>query len=183
MSNKLKNSKYCILPFDTTKNIIELRLNKCPTRQHNNTYLHKPKKQIYRELDTNKSNQKKNNSNNIRIATINVRSIKNKQQQIIETSKIENTDIIHTKTWLKNLDEDKAWIDTSDLHSNNLRIDMVHRTARQGGGKALLHRKEYITTRLETNLQLNTVEHGVWSTTIGNKKLTLVGIYHPPIGS
>ena len=77
----------------------------------------------------------------------------------------------------------KAWIDTSDLHNNNLRIDMVNRTARQGGEIALLHRKEYITTRLETNMQLDTIEHGVWSTIIRNKKLTLVGVYHPPIGS
>ena len=38
-------------------------------------------------------------------------------------------------------------------------------------------------TKLETDLQLDTIEHGVWSTTIRNKKLTLVGIYHPPIGS
>ena len=74
-------------------------------------------------------------------------------------------------------------VDTSDLHNNNFRIDMVNRTTRQGGAIVLLHRKEYITTRLETNLQLDTIEHGVWSTTIGNKRLTLVGIYHPPIGS
>ena len=37
--------------------------------------------------------------------------------------------------------------------------------------------------KLETNLQLDTLEHGVWSTMIRNKKLTLAGIYHPPIGS
>ena len=84
---------------------------------------------------------------------------------------------------MKNTDEDKAWIVTSDLHNKNLRIDMVNRTARQGGAIALLHRKEYIITRLETNLQLDTIEHGVWSTTIRNRKLTLVDIYHPPAGS
>ena len=70
----------------------------------------------------------------------------------------------------------------TDLHNNHLRIDMVNRTARHGSGIALLHKKEYITTRLETNLQLDTIKHGVWSTTIG-KKLTLARIYHPPIGS
>ena len=75
------------------------------------------------------------------------------------------------------------WIDTSDLHSNNLRIDTVNKTARQGGRIALLHRKEYITTGLETNLQLDTIKHGAWSTTIRSRKLTLVGIYHPPIAS
>ena len=40
-----------------------------------------------------------------------------------------------------------------------------------------------MTARLETNLQLDTIEHGVWSTTIRNKRLTLAGVYHPPIGS
>ena len=79
------------------------------------------------------------------------------------------------------MDEDKAWIDTSDFHNNNLRIDMV--TVRQGVGIELQHKKEYVTARLETNLQLDTIEHGVWSTTIRNKRLTLVGVYHPPIGS
>ena len=115
---------------------------------------------------------------------MNVRSIKNKQQQIIKTCEFENTDfIILTETWLKNTDEDKAWISTSDLDNNNLRIDKVNRTSKQGGGIALLHRKEYAIMRIETNLQLDTIEHRVWSTKIRNKKLTLVGIYHPPIGS
>ena len=84
---------------------------------------------------------------------------------------------------MKNTDEDKAWIDTSDVHNNKLRIDMVNRTARQGGGIALLHKKEYITISLETNLQLDTIKQGVWSTMTRNRKLTLVVIYHPPVGS
>ena len=113
--------------------------------------------------------------------TINVRSIKNKQQ-IVKTSELENTNFItSTETWLKSTDEDKAWINTNDLDNNNLKIDTVNRTARQGVGIGLLHRKKYITTRLDTNLQLDTIKHGVWSTTIKNKKLNLVGIYHPPI--
>ena len=125
----------------------------------------------------------KNDSNNIRIVTINVGSVKNKKQQIVETTELENIDFIMlTETWLKNTDEEKAWINTSDLNNNNLRIDTVSITMRQGGGIALLHRKEYNTTRLETNLQLDMIEHEVWSMTIGNKKLTLAGIYHPPIG-
>ena len=70
---------------------------------------------------------------------------------------------------MKDTDEDKACIDTSDLHNKNLRIDTVNRTARQGNGIELLHAKEYITTRLETNLQLDTIEYGVWSTTIRTK--------------
>ena len=85
------------------------------------------------------------------------------------------------ETWLKNTDEDKAWINKSDLNNNNLRIDTVSRTTREGGGIALLNRNEY-NTRFKTNLQLDTIGCGVWSTTVRNKKLTLAGIYHPPIG-
>ena len=89
-----------------------------------------------------------------------------------------------TETWLENTDEDKAWVNTSDLNNNNnLRLGTVNRAKRQGGGIALLHKKEHNITKLETNLQLDTIEHGVWSTTVRNKKLTLAGIYHPPIGS
>ena len=55
MSNKLKNSKYCILPFDTFKNIRELGLSKYPTRKCNNRYLFKPKNE-YKKPNTNRSN-------------------------------------------------------------------------------------------------------------------------------
>ena len=182
MSNKLKDNKYCILPFDTINKIGELELNKHKARKYNR-YLHKPKmvntKNIIQINTT-----KKNNSNNIRIATMNTRSVKNKQLQIIEIVKLQNIDFIMlTETWLKNMDEDKAWVNTSDLNNNNLRLDTVNRMKRWGGGIALMHKKEYNITKLETDLQLDTIEHRVWSTTIRNKKLTLVGIYHPPIGS
>ena len=44
----------------------------------------------------------KNISSNIRIATVNVRSIKNKQQQIVESSELENIYfIILTDIWFK----------------------------------------------------------------------------------
>ena len=183
MSNKLKDSKYCILPFNTINKIGELRLNKCKARKYNSRYLHKPKKMNTKNL-IQINTTKKNNSNNIRIATINARSVKNKQLQIVKTVELQNIDFIMlTETWLKNMDEDKAWVDTSHLNNNNLRLDIVNRTKMQGGGIALLHKREYNTTKLETNLQLDTIEHGVWSTTIRNKKLTLASIYHPPIGS
>ena len=45
-----------------------------------------------------------------------------------------------TDTRLKTMDKDKAWVNTSDLKNNNLRLDTVNRTKRQGGGIALLHK-------------------------------------------
>ena len=44
MSDKLKDSKYCILPFNTINKIGELGLNKHKARKHNNRYLLKPKR-------------------------------------------------------------------------------------------------------------------------------------------
>ena len=183
MSNKLKDSKYCILPFHTIDKIRELGLNKCKARKYNSRYLHKPKKVNTKNVIQINTTEK-NNSNNIRVATINARSVKNKQLQIAETVELQNIDFIMlTETWLKNTDKDKAWVNTSDLNNNNLRLDTVNRTKRQGGGIALLHKKQHNTMKLETNLQLDTLEHRVWSTTLRNKKPTLAGIYHPPIGS
>ena len=123
ISDKLKDSKYCILPFNTINKIRELGLNKCKARKHNNRYLLKPKKVNTKNLiQINPTG--KNNSNNIRIVTINGRSGKNKQQQIVKTTELESIDFIMlTETWLKNTDEDKAWIITSDPNNNNLRID------------------------------------------------------------
>ena len=181
MSNKIKDNKYCILPFDTINKIGEMGLNKHKARKYNR-YLQKPKMVNTKNL-IQINTTKKNNSNNIRIATMNTRSVKNKQLQIVEIVELQNIDFIMlTETWLKNMDEDKAWVNTSDLN-NNLRLDTINRTKRQGGGIALPHKKEHNITKLETDLQLDTIEHGVWSTTIRNKKLTIAGIYHPPIGS
>ena len=149
MSNKLKDSKYYILPFDTINKIVEQGLNKCKARKYNSRYLHKPKKVNTKNLIQINTTEK-NNSNTIRVATINARSVKNKQLQIVE---LQNIDFIMlTETWLKNMDKDKAWVSTPDLNNNNLRLDTVNRMKRQGGGIALLHKKEYNTTKLETNL-------------------------------
>ena len=57
----------------------------------------------------------RNKSNNIRLATINVRSMKNKVEQIIENSSLENTDFtILKETWLKDIDEDGPGLQLED---------------------------------------------------------------------
>ena len=183
MFTRLRDNRYCILPFDTINKIRELGLNKCNERKCNTRYLYRPNGVNTKSL-IQINTTKKNNSNNIRIATMNTRSVKNKQLQIVEIMELENIDFtMLTETWLKNTDEDMAWESTSNLNNDNLRLDTVNRNNKQGGGIALLHKKEYNTTKLETGLQLDTIEHGVWSTTVKNKKLTLAGIYHLPIGS
>ena len=55
-------------------------------------------------------------TNNLRIATINTRSIKNKVELVTENSELESIDILAiTETWLMDSQEDQAWVKTSGL--------------------------------------------------------------------
>ena len=83
MSTKLKLSKYCILPFKTIETIRKYKINKCPRKLDH--------KRNTPQTEVNTKNlaqikQKKEtcnrNSGNMCIATINVRSIKNKVERI-----------------------------------------------------------------------------------------------------
>ena len=48
---------------------------------------------------------------------------------------------------------------------------------------ALLYRKEYQVTKLENSNLFDTIEYGAWETTVKNRRITIIGIYHPQIGT
>ena len=52
-----------------------------------------------------------------------------------------------------------------------------------GGSIALLHKKEYRATRIQNSKPFKTIEYGSWETTIKNRRITIIGIYHPLIGT
>ena len=56
-------------------------------------------------------------------------------------------------------------------------------THTKGGGVALLYRKEYQVTKLENSNLFDTIEYGTWETTVNNRRIKIIGIYHPPIGT
>ena len=84
---------------------------------------------------------------------------------------------------MKDTDEDRAWIVTSRLDNNEYQLQTINRSTRQRGGVALLHKREYQTTRVENSPLFDTIDYGDWTTTVGSRKITLLGVYHPPIGS
>ena len=84
---------------------------------------------------------------------------------------------------MKDTDEDRAWIATSRLDNSEFQFQTINRSTRQGVAVALLHKREYQTTRIENSPLFNTVEYGAWTKTVRNRKITLLGVYHPPIGS
>ena len=77
MSRQLKQtSKYCIIPHKRINTIQEHKINKCPSKlgTRNNNYISKvnTKNLVHIQLGV-----EQNLSSNVRIATVNARSVKN----------------------------------------------------------------------------------------------------------
>ena len=138
MSSKLKLCKYSILPFAAIETIRKLKINKCPSKLGSrlNQYTSKvnTKNLVHIQLGTDQIY-----TSNVRVGTVNTRSVKNKSDLIIETSKLENLDfLVISETRLR--EEDAHWVATSNLDTEGYRIQTINRQGKQGGGVALLHK-------------------------------------------
>ena len=113
-------------------------------------------------------------------ATLNARSVKNKDQPLFQELTDNNIDIgLITETWLKDTQEDEAWVNQSAQQQNSYKTWLHNRPGDHcGGGLALIH-KNHIPIELRKG-NTPTIEYGVWKATICNKTIHLVGIYHPP---
>ena len=121
-------------------------------------------------------------TSNVRVSTVNTRSVKNKSDLIVETSKLENLDfLVISETWLR--EENAHWVATSSLAMEKYRIQTINRQGKQGGGVALLHKNRYQVTRDHNAPQLDLLEYGIWSTRVRNRIPTIAGLYHPPLGN
>ena len=69
------------------------------------------------------------------------------------------------------------------MDTRDYRIQTINRQGKQGGGVALLHKDRYQVTRDYNAPQLDLLEYGIWPIRVRNKILTIVGFYHPPLGS
>ena len=122
--------------------------------------------------------------NTVRIAHVNARSIKNKDNLIakyIDSAEIDFT--IITETWLQDNEIDKGWVSTTSLNNSNYKISTENHKTGKGGGIALVMRKEYYVKMLDKSTIYDSFEHVIWSTRIRNRDYTLIGIYHPPQGT
>ena len=181
MSSKLKSCKYSILSFSAIETIRKLKINKCPSKLGSrlNNYTSKVNTKYLVQIHLGADQIK---TSNVRVGTVNTRSVKNKSDLIIETSKLENLDfLVISETWLK--EEDAHWVATSSLATDKYRIQTINRQGKQGGGVALLHKNRYQVTRDHNAPQLDLLEYGIWSTRVRNKILTIAGLYHPPLGN
>ena len=100
---------------------------------------------------------------------------------MLENSELESIDVLAiTETWLTDLQEDQAWVQTSGLQDEEHSFHTQNRQGRKGGGLGLWHRREYHATRIDHNYNYTTLEQAGWSLQIGDKILTILVIYHPP---
>ena len=92
-----------------------------------------------------------------------------------------NIDIeLITETWLKDTQEDEAWVNQSALQQNSYKTWLHNRLSDHcGGGLALIH-KNHIPIKELRKDNTPTIEYRVWKATIHNRTIHLVGIYHPP---
>ena len=108
--------------------------------------------------------------NTVRIAHVNARSIKNKDDLIakyIDSTKIDFT--IITETWLQDNEIDQGWVSTTSLNNSNYKISAENWKTVKGGGIALVMRDEYYVRKLDKNTTYDSLENVIWSTRIRNK--------------
>ena len=181
---KLDN-RYSRIPFETINLVRKFKINKCPSKLDKECPIIKQTKiQAKNLVNIEIKVDHKVVSQYVRIAAVNARSIKNKAELVLENSHLQNLDFLAiTETWLKDTDEDRVWVASSLLESYELSFQTHNRQNKRGGGLGLLHRKEYQVTKLDSHLQLDTIEHAMWRAQLGKQAITILVIYHPPIGN
>ena len=136
------NNEYKILGGHACYMIRKLRLNRRSTRMSKSNKLKvKEERKVFKsnliEIKIEKGLGLDITSRNFTLILSNVHSIKNKQDIITELLDDSNADpAVLTETWLT--DVDAIWVQGSELHRCNYRINECHRKDKRGGGLALV---------------------------------------------
>ena len=176
------DTRYSKIPFETIQLVRKFKINK---KSRKLDLEHKPTNQTrcntknLVKIDITSNDRLI--TNNLRIATVNTRSIKNKVELVLENSELDNIDILAiTETWLNNTDEDQVWVETSGLQDQSFTFHSHNRIGRRGGGLGLWHRSEYQSKRIEYDPIYTTLEQAGWELRIKDRIITVLVIYHPP---
>ena len=176
------DTRYSKIPFQTINLVRKLKINKWSSKldlQHQP--ITQSKINTKNLVNINITSKDHTITNNLRIATITTRSIKNKVELVLENSELESIDILAiTETWLTDSQEDQAWVQTSGLLDQDYSFHTCNRIGRRGGGLGLQHRKEYQARRIDHDNNYTTLEQAGWSLQIGDRTITILVIYHPP---
>ena len=135
-------AKYKILGAEVCYRIRKLRLNRRYGRKRkSNKQEVKEERGMLKtnliEIKAKKSLGLDKTNRKFTVILSNVQSIKNKQDIITKLLEDSNADLaVLTETWL--MDADDIWVQGSEFHRHNYKIDECHRKDRKGGGLALV---------------------------------------------
>ena len=181
--NTSHDQRYKILPFGAIARIRELKINNRPSRKkvlprirHTPTGInHKNLIQVVVTKDNGTIHDTQ-----LRIGTINVRSIKKNDQLLLREIIHLNLDIIiPTESWLKDTEADQIWVQGCDFNRSPYQCHHANRHGRTGGGLMLICKSTMDVKEIQSR-NARSFEHATWSVSINNKSLTITGIYHPP---
>ena len=134
---------YSIPSGQTCQTIRSLRINKKRKRgskvglKTKNIELHRSVNLI--KVDINNLPHNQADQKTIKLSTINVQSVKNKDLILHEYIYDNKIDLcILTETWLTDSDTGKIWISYTSLNNRSFRMDTSNRIGQQGGGLALV---------------------------------------------
>ena len=134
-------------------------------------------------VNTKNNHNQEGACNNMRIATLNARSGKNKDHLIVQQLHETDTDIaVITETWLKDTDIDDTWLNQSELRQSNYNILLQNRLGpKKSGSMALMYKHQYRNSNtLLEKTTTSTMEYLICRLVNRNKPYHIIGLYHPP---
>ena len=153
------NSCYKTLPIQICRRIIDLKINKKRRGCRAGARSRKQQNPRYANLSNpiNIKTSTKSGSNylDVKIATANVQSIKNKDLILHQHICDNEIDLcVLTETWLGNKQNDNIWKSCTPLNNDPFRISISKRMGQSGGGLALVYNKVIKVTKIsEQNRQ------------------------------
>ena len=114
----------------------------------------------------------------VSLLLLNAQSIKNKELEIRDAIFELKADLaIVTETWLK--DSDNVWVECCELNKDGLKMDVVNRSERPGGGIAIIHKRN-IKVKTSKAGNARSFEYAVWKVQFKDITVTILAIYRPP---
>ena len=165
---------YKILPFGAITRIRDLKINNRLSRKNAQPRIrHTPAGINYRNLiqvELNKNNGIIHDTQ-LRIGTINIRSIKKNDQVLLREIIHSNLDIIIiTESWLKDTEVDWNWVQGCDFNRSPFQCHHADRRGKTGGGLMLISKSMMDVKEIQSQ-NTRSFEHASWSVSINNKSL------------
>ena len=181
----LKNRNWKQIDYDTCKTVSSLRLNRRGCRAGKNKIKSRPNYENLISIATRRvTEQKIDIANKLKLSTVNIQSIKSKDDDLFEYLVESKMDLcVVTETWLSDENnEDGAWVSCTHLNKAPFKISTSNRKNCRGGGLALIYKAVLLSNLLEEG-STRSFQFALWSTRVPGSNVTLVELYHPPYSS